>query len=200
MLKKIREVLDDMKYGEDITFKDFLKKLELTEQSFILAMRQTLKRDTLFLKRTPSEEIRINSYNTTLLRAWKANMDIQYVLDPYACATYILSYITKGQRGMNRLLEKAAEEAKSGNKDITKRVRHTGNKFLNAVEISAQEAVYLVLQMPRRRSSRDFQFISTSPPDETTFLLKKLDKLKELLDNSPDIESDNIIRRYQRRL
>ena len=77
MLKKIREVLDDIKYGEDITFKDFLKKLELTEQSFILAMRQTLKRDTLFLKRTASEEIRINSYNTTLLRAWKANMDIQ---------------------------------------------------------------------------------------------------------------------------
>ena len=50
-----------------------------------------------------------------------------------------------------------------------------------------------------RKSSRDFQFISTSPPDERTFLLKKLDKLKELPDNSPDIESDNIIRRYQRR-
>lgn len=32
------------------------------------------------------------------------------------------------------------------------RVRHIGNKFLNAVE---QEAVYLVLQMPLRRSSRD---------------------------------------------
>ena len=59
-------------------------------------------------------------------------MDIQYVLDPYACATYILSYITKGQRGMSRLLE----EVKSGNRDITQKVRHIGNKFLNAVEIS----------------------------------------------------------------
>ena len=189
-----------MKYNEDITFKDFLKKLQLTEQSYmyILAIRHTLKCDN-FLKRAPSE-IRINSYNITLLRTWQANMDIQYVLDLYACATYILSYFTKGQRGMSRLLEKAAEEAKSGNKDITNRVRHIGNKFLNGVEISAQEAVYLVLQMPMRRSSRDFQFISTSPPDERTFLLKKLDRLKELPDNSPDIESDNIIRRYQRRL
>ena len=114
-----------------------------------------LKRDTLFLKRKPSE-IRINIYNTNLLKAWQANMDIQYVLDPYACATYILSYITKEQRGMSKLLEKASEEARSGNKDITDRVRHIGNKFLNAVEISAQEAVYLVLQMPLRRSSRDF--------------------------------------------
>ena len=121
------------------------------------------------------------------------------MLDPYACATYILSYITKGQRGMSRLLEKASEEAKAGNKDITNRVRHIGNKFLNAVEISAQEAVYLVLQIPLRRSSRDVQFISTSPPDERTFLIKKLEKLKELPDGSHDIESDNIIKRYQRR-
>ena len=45
--EKIREVHDDMKYGEDITFKDFLKKLQLTEQSYILAIRRTLKRDTL---------------------------------------------------------------------------------------------------------------------------------------------------------
>ena len=67
---------------------------------------------------------------------------------------------------------------RSGNKDITNRVRHIGNKFLNAVEVSAQEAVYLVLQMPLRRSSCDVQFISTSPPDERTFLIKKLEKLK----------------------
>ena len=100
---------------------------------------------------------------------------------------------------MSRLLERASEEAKSGNKDITNRIRHIGNKFLNAVEISAQEAVYLVLQMPWRRSSRDFQFINTSPVDERAFLLKKIDKLKELPDNSTDIESDNIIKRYQRR-
>ena len=196
--EKIKQVLDSMKYGEDITFEDFLKKLGLTEESYLLAIRNTLKRDTLFLKRSPSE-IRINNYNAHLLQAWQANMDIQYVLDPYACATYILSYITKGQRGMSRLLEKASEEAKAGNKDITNRVRHIGNKFLNAVEVSAQEAVYLVLQMPLRRSSRDVQFISTSPPDERTFLIKKLEKLKELPDSSQDIESDNIIKRYQRR-
>ncbi|KAL9965207.1 hypothetical protein ACROYT_G028978 [Oculina patagonica] len=100
---------------------------------------------------------------------------------------------------MSRLLEKAAEEVKSGNKDIKNRVRQIGNKFLNAVEISAQEAVYLVLQMPLRRSTRDFQFTNTSHPDERTFLLKKIDKLRELPDTSPDIESDNIIKRYQRR-
>ena len=49
-------------------------------------------------------------------------MDIQYVLDPYACAVYILLYIAKGQRGMSKLLCKACEEAKEGNKNIVSKV------------------------------------------------------------------------------
>ena len=100
---------------------------------------------------------------------------------------------------MSKLLETASKEANAGNKDIVNTVRHIGNKFLNSVEISSQEAVYLVLQIPLRRPTREFQFINTSNPDERTFLLKTLDKIKELPDNSTDIESDNIIKRYQRR-
>lgn len=126
-------------------------------------------------------------------------MDVQFVLDPYACAVYILSYITKGQRGISKLLDKASKEANSGNKDIVNRVRHIRNAFLNAAEISAQETVYLVLQMPLRRSSREFQFINTSNPDERTFLLKCHDKIKELPDKSTDVESDNVLKRYGRR-
>ena len=112
-----------------------------------MAIRLGLSRDTIFLKRTPSE-IRINNYNSNVLKGWQANMDIQYILDPCARAVYILSYISKGQRGMSRLLEKTSEEARAGNKGIPSQIRHIGNKFLTSVEISAQEAVYLVLQMP----------------------------------------------------
>ena len=101
-----------------------------------------MKRPTLLLKRSPSE-IKVNNYNINLLKAWQANIDVQFVLDPYACAVYILSYITKGQRGISKLLDKASKEAISGNKDIVNRVRHIGNAFLNAAEISAQEAVSL---------------------------------------------------------
>ena len=195
---RIRSLLNSINADETMNFVEFLEKLDLTEQQYIKAIRLSLKHSTLLLKRSPSE-IRINCYNPHLLKAWRTNMDIQFVLDPYACAVYILSYITKGQRGMSKLLRKECEEAKEGNKNIVNKVRHIGNKFLNAVEISAQEAVYLVLQMPLRRSSREFQFINTSDPDERTFLLKSMDKIKELPDNSIDIESDNIIKRYQRR-
>ena len=140
-----------MKYGSARNYQQFLEEMHLTDDQYINAIQYTPQRDTLFLKRTPSE-IRVNSYNPDLLKAWRANMDIQYVLDPHACAVYILSYITKGQREMSKLLEKASEEAKLGNKALLSQIRHIGSKFLNSVEISAQEAVYLVLQMALRRS------------------------------------------------
>ena len=142
----IQILLNEMKHGHDMTFDDFVKVLDIDQSSYILAIRYSLKRQTLFLRRTP-KEIRINNYNHNLLAAWQANMDLQYVLDPYACAVYILSYITKGQRGMSKLLEEASNEAwKSHGENIPKQIRHIGNKFLNAVEISAQEAVYLPLK------------------------------------------------------
>ena len=40
-----------------------------------------------FLKRNPNE-LRINNYNPASNSARKANMDIQFVLDVYACAVH----------------------------------------------------------------------------------------------------------------
>ena len=77
-------------------------------------------------------------------------------------------------------------------KDIMNKVRHTGNKFLTFVEISAQEVVYLVLQMPLRQSSHEFQLINTLHPDEKTFLVKDKEKIRDLHDHSVEIESDNL--------
>ena len=101
-LGRIRSSLNSINADETMTFVEFLEKLDLTEQQYIKAIRLSLKHSTLLLKRSPSE-IRINCYNPHLLKAWRTNMDIQFVLDPYACAVYILSYITKGQRGMRHV-------------------------------------------------------------------------------------------------
>ena len=78
-------------------------------------------------------------------------MDIQFVLDVYACAMYIVSYISKAQKGMSQLLKRARDKAKDGNSSIKQQVRDMGNKFSNSVEISAQDAVYIVLQLPMKK-------------------------------------------------
>ena len=196
--QKIAGQLQEMKYGTACTFSEFLRSLGFSQEEYILALRSSLKTDEIFLKRSPAE-IRINNYNPLMLKCWEANLDIQFVLDAYACAAYIVSYISKGQRGMSQLLHQACKEARAGNDDIKQQVRRIGNNFLTHVEISAQEASYLVLQMPLKRASRSVIFISTAPPDERTFLVKPTAALEAMAADSTDIESDNMLKRYQRR-
>ncbi len=99
--KSIRDELNDLKEGKDITFDELLEELDVSERQYSLAIRSSLNCPTLFLKRSPNE-LKINNYNTICLLAWRANMDIQYVLDVYACAMYNVSYISKAQKGMSK--------------------------------------------------------------------------------------------------
>ena len=129
--KSMKNKLNNFKEGKDITFDQLLQELDLSEQQYILAIQSSLNAPTIFLKRSPNE-LRINNYNPTCLRAWRANMDIQYVLDVYACAMYIIPCISKALKGMSELLRKAVEEPKEGNTNIKQQVRDIGNKFLNS--------------------------------------------------------------------
>ena len=70
--QKIKDMLDKMKFGEDISFDESLEKLSLTEDECIFAIRSSLKREKVFLKRNPSE-IKINNYSDPLMRIWPYN-------------------------------------------------------------------------------------------------------------------------------
>ena len=144
---------------------NLLLDLSVTEENYLPAVRSSLNAATVFLKRNPNE-LRINNYNAACLGAWRANMDIQFVLDVYACAVHIVNYISKAQKGMSELLQETCTEARKGNSSIKQQVRDIGIKFVNNVEISAEEAVYIVLQLPVRKASRQIIFINTSPPEE----------------------------------
>ena len=134
------------KLEKDITFDEFLHEVGLSEDDYMKAVQSSIKTEKVFLKRKPVES-RINPYMKDLLGVWKANHDIQYVLDAYACAMYIVSYINKSAKGMSTLMAEACKEARKGNKTLKESVRHIGNRFLNAAEVSAQEAAYLILQL-----------------------------------------------------
>ncbi|VDI59060.1 Hypothetical predicted protein [Mytilus galloprovincialis] len=182
----------------DCTFEEFLQDIKMTEDDYILAIRSSLKETKVFLKRDP-ECIRINGYNDTVLQAWMANMDIQFVTNAFACLMYIVNYVSKGQRGMSNLLRRACEEAHKQNSSMNNQVKTMGNKFLKHVEISAQEAVYIVLQMKLKNSSCGHIFINTSPPEERPFIIKPNEELQKLPDNSTNVQCDNIIKRYSQR-
>ena len=140
------------KSKETITFTQILTQLNITYEMYILALRTTINKKKIFLKRNISE-IFINNYMKKLINVWKANHDIQYVLDPYSCVVYICDYLMKSNKGISKLLEAVAKEAKEGNMDLKQSVRHIDNKFLNCSEMSEQECAYSLLELPITQSS-----------------------------------------------
>ena len=68
-------------------------------------------------------ELRINAHNETILYLWEANMDLQYILDPYACVVYVVSYIGKAQCGVSKLLKDTPLRYKAGDTTIKERLR-----------------------------------------------------------------------------
>ena len=159
---ELQKTMNEYKNVTDITFDEFLEQVaKMNLENYIKCIRSSLRAPKIFLKRKPNQK-RVNLFNKTILLGWKANLDIQMVLEPYGCATYVVGYISKSQRGMSAQLGAAAREAHKGNFDIKKQVRHIGNVFSNCVEVSAQEAVYLALQIPLTKATRDIVFINTS--------------------------------------
>jgi hypothetical protein len=135
-----------------MSYDQFLVGLNLSNDDYINCIRYSLKRPTVFLKRE-TNEISINAYNYRILNILQANMDIQFIIDPYACISYIIDYINKSDRGMSTLLRRAVKEVKKGNFSIRQKFNKIGSTFINASEISAQEATFMMLSLKLSRAS-----------------------------------------------
>ena len=131
-----------------------------------------------------------------LIHVWRANHDIQYVLDPYSCVVYICDYLMKKNKSMSKLLENTSKEAKLGNMDLKQSVRHIGNKFLNCSEMSEQECAYSLLELPMTQSSIKVEFINTSEIHNRVFIAKPDHILKNMNPDSDKIKEMNNIDRY----
>ena len=104
----------------DMTFEEFLENIaKMDFDDYICCIRSSLKAQKVFLKRK-ANEMRIDLFNENILLAWKVNLDIQIVLEPYSCTAYIVGYISKSQRGMSAQLDAAAKAARKGNLDLKK--------------------------------------------------------------------------------
>ena len=199
---KIYKLIDEYDKGDTdlstISVEDFLVKLSLSEEEYITALRSCIKRPTIFLKRNMTE-LRINAHNEIILHLWKANMDIQYILDPYACVVYVVSYIGKAQRGMSKLLKDALLHYKAGDTTIRERLRGIANKFQNCSEVSAQEVSYHLLSLPLSKCSRANVYINTNPPDKRVRILKSKPILQGMEHDSEDILQSGLIEHYMQR-
>ena len=104
----------------------------------------------------------LNSYNPLQLSAWRANVDMQFIVSRRRVLNYCAKYATKP--------EPRSKALKSIYSNVMKSLKDDGNPLkvvqklmISSVgerDFSAQETCHLLLQLPMYRASRDFTVLS----------------------------------------
>jgi hypothetical protein len=76
----------------------------MDEKNYMLALRSKLQKPIIFIKRNPID-IHTNSYGKFVSKLWQANSDAQFIIDPYAIASYYTSYLTKIDKNVTQELQ-----------------------------------------------------------------------------------------------
>ncbi len=163
---------------------ELLIKADVTLDQYVSALQVSTKSSVVILRRKP-KECNINNYNASVMLAWQANMDIQYVLNAYACVMYVASYIMKSEISMGELLKNVAAEART--EELKIQMRKVGSAFLTHRKVSAQEAVYRILSLPMKRLSRSVVFVDTNSKNDRIAVLKNSNTLKDLNDDDTNV-------------
>ncbi len=195
---ELRISLNEMGEGLDISHKQFLETIKMSETVYILAIRSSLNTPKVFYRRKPNA-LRVNPYMKGMLAVIKANHDVQFPLNIYALVCYVADYLLKSQKGLSATLEQACMDVLDGDMRLKQQVRHIGYKLLSTIETSAPEACYYIMQIPFTRCSVEVVFIPTSPPEDRTYVLKSEAELSELPENSRDVLKSNVIASYAKR-
>ncbi len=161
ILTAIKKALSDENNSYD-SVEHLFASLGINQAAFEAAYKRFGRNTHVVLKRQVSE-VWINQYSKQLLlKAWNANLDIQYVVNAYACVVYIISYISKAEREMGLLLANAHREAsKEGNVSAKEALKKLGSVYLHNRDVCAQEAVYRVTNLHLKECSRKVVFVPT---------------------------------------
>ena len=180
------------------TQNELLFELGISHEAYIMALRYSITRQTVFLKRD-CRSLRLNAYNRDLIVRHRANMDIQYIVDPYGVALYVSAYMLKSKAVMSKLLKNCESEMSYGCLNTKDKLISLSNKFQNCTEVCAQEAVYILLNMEVCHNSRDVQYINTYPIESRSKMVKKKRVLVDMRPDSTNIYTCGIVDHYMQR-
>ena len=94
MFADIQHLLDKLPQDPcDMTFDEFIAKLGVSENVYILSIQSSLQKAKVFSKCSVND-ICINPYIKHLLHTRQANHDIQFTLDIYSLIVYVCDYMT----------------------------------------------------------------------------------------------------------
>ncbi|KAL3199898.1 hypothetical protein MRX96_043710 [Rhipicephalus microplus] len=136
--------------------------------------------------------------NPWMARVLDYNMDLQVILDHYACATYVVDYVNKADRGMSNLHNAVMQiiEEKPGN---GLRHHHTFTRRNDAQEsrnVCARRRLGFSCGKTCSKKSRDVVYILTCYPEERVRVHKTNQELVNVSAALTDVWKLNIIQTY----
>ncbi|KAH8028478.1 hypothetical protein HPB51_017438 [Rhipicephalus microplus] len=172
--KKYDEMHESLESGDFEDLASFLRAFGLhSEKEFMDVLRGGLWRPCVHHRRTPAEKF-VNAFNAWIGRVLDSNMDMQIILDHYACAFYVVDYVNKSDRGMSNLKRILAEILKTNpNDDIEADMSH---------------------------KSREVVYVPTCCPEERVRVRKTRAELEALPPGSTDVWKANFVQKYEARL
>ena len=181
-----------------MTAEDFMEHVGCSQAEYVDVLRLDLikHRPVVMLKRNV-KDIRTNPFVPALSQVWDGQMDVQLVLDAYAAAVYLTTYMCKGTEGVSAMLKQVVVDFLSGKYDDYNCILKTGQQWLRCNEVCAQEAVFHVLSMPLSRKSCKVIYLDTSEPDERIWVMKEASELEELPDDSTDVTKKTPLDHFQ---
>ena len=196
--KLVRTNLETKSYDDILSF---FQDNKLTLDLYTDIIRASIHRPTVVFKRDMTQ-ILTNTFNPFVSAVLNSNMDLQIILDEYSCASYVVEYVNKSNRGIGNLhrelLKLQEENPEMTNDDMMKQI---ATKMLNAVDMSAQEAAWFLLRQPMSYSSRDILYVPTVWPHERHKARKRMDQMDEegVEEASTDVWTKGPIQRYEER-
>ncbi|CAI5655046.1 unnamed protein product [Oreochromis niloticus] len=194
-LQPLRDLLCDPNSSfEDLS--ELLHKCKLTYEQYLDCAFNLSNGHVILLKREPND-CWVNAYNADLLRAWNANMDIQYVIDDYSCLMYIMSYVSKPEFEMTQFLNGVIQEVKTSNVNERDEMKQIMQAYAKHREVSAQESVARTCSLPLKKCSRSVVFIQTD--DDALKMSLPMSRLQSMAPDDENVWMSGLPEKYANR-
>lgn len=151
----LRETLETKVFN---TLEEFLVDSNCTFEYYLDMIRSSIRRPTIMFKRSMTQ-LWTNPFNPWVAKTLCSNMDLQFILEEYSCAAYVVEYVNKSNRGISSLHRDLIQlQSEYPDEDYTGLLKKVSIKMLNSVELSAQEAAWYLLRQPMSEASRQVKF------------------------------------------
>ena len=191
----LRLVHENIEKNSSATIEEILEKEHLSEERYLECLKVSSYHGTsIIIKRNVSDML-TNNYNMDCISVWKANMDLQFCAEAYACIMYILSYVMKSERGMSETLKQVAKEFKD--KAVEEQMKKCISAFANKREVLIHESGMRVMSQWLFKKTRTVEFVNNAPKQERTRMPKPLHVLNEMDEEDEDVFMRSIHDRYK---